>query len=106
LLEQSSFGYTNLEHALRTSYRDLNRSRRHGRRVGLLITDGKITAGGDPLPLASSFDALHVIMTEDLNMDREMCRQLAAAGHGRLLPLYRFESLPRLIYGILRAIAR
>lgn len=106
IFEQASFGYTNLEAALLTAARDLVRSSRHGRRVGVLITDGGVTEGGNPLPLAARFDALHVVMTEDPNMDRALCHALATAGRGRLFALKNFESLPALFCQLLRVITR
>ncbi|MCL5271585.1 MAG: VWA domain-containing protein [bacterium] len=106
IFEEARFGYTNLEAALTTAARDLARGSRRSRSVGVIITDGSVTQGGNPLSLAARFDALHVIMIEDLNMDRDLCRALADAGHGRLFALQSFEALPRLFAQVLRVIIR
>ena len=49
---------------------------------------------------------LRVIMTEDLNMDRDLCHAQASAGHGHLFALQRFETLPALLCQFLLLINR
>ena len=47
LLSEPARGYTNIEAALRLGGREIGRGR-NPRKAGLLITDGVVTAGGDP----------------------------------------------------------
>jgi hypothetical protein len=93
MLDQPVRGYTNVAAALELGAAELERGR-NPRRSGLLITDGVVTAGGAPLPLAHRFPKLFVLLTEDYKMDPELCRQLADAGHGDVFPVRTVRDLP------------
>ena len=54
ILEVPAVGYTNIEAALGEGLRQLA-SGRHKNRVAILISDGKYTAGGDPIPVAARY---------------------------------------------------
>ena len=93
MLDQPVHGYTNIAAALELGAAELERGR-DPRRSGLLITDGVVTAGGDPLVMAHQFPRLFVLLTEDYKMNPELCRQLADAGHGDVFPVRAYRDLP------------
>ena len=62
ILSLQAYGYTNIRQALELG---LDEIKRYDRKIGILITDGDWTYGGDPLQTARRFDELHVIGTED-----------------------------------------
>jgi Mg-chelatase subunit ChlD len=79
MLDQPVRGYTNIAAALELGAAELERGR-NPRRSGLLISDGVVTAGGDPLPFAHRFPRLFVLLTED--QDDPAFAGLADAGRG------------------------
>ncbi len=93
ILRLPARGYTNLEDALETGSRELNRCT-HARRTGLLITDGVYTVGGDPSRFASQFTRLHVLMTQDYKVNEDLCIKLARLGRGELFRIERLEDMP------------
>lgn len=50
------------------------------RKIGILVSDGWLNTGGDPLAMVSSFDRLHVI--ELPGGDPDLCNQMAKLGKG------------------------
>lgn len=96
ILRLPARGYTNLEDALQTGQRELDRCR-HARRTGLLITDGIYTVGGDPCAWAAKFPRLHVLMTQDYKVDAELCLKLARLGRGELWRVERLEDMPAMM---------
>jgi Mg-chelatase subunit ChlD len=105
MLDQPVRGYTNVAAALELGAAELERGR-NPRRSGLLITDGVVTAGGDPLPLAHRFPHLHVLLTEDYKMNPELCRRLADAGHGDVFPVRAFRDLPARLLDVANRVLR
>lgn len=105
ILEVPALGYTNIEDALTCGLAELARGRQR-ERFGIIITDGKYTAGGDPLPLAARFPRLFVLATEDYKMDRDLCRSLAARGHGRSFPIDDYAELPHALSSLLNEVLR
>ncbi len=93
MLDQPVHGYTNIAAGLERGAAELERGR-NPRRSGLLITDGVVTAGRDPLPHAYRFPRLFVLLTEDYKMNPELCRRLADAGHGDVFPVRAYRDLP------------
>jgi len=96
ILDVPAMGYTNIEAALSEGINELALGI-HKNRIGILISDGKYTAGNDPLPMASRYDFLHVILTGDFNTDPAASVAMASAGHGRLYKAPNFQSLPRVL---------
>jgi Mg-chelatase subunit ChlD len=94
VLSQPARGFTNLEDALAEGRTEMLRGDER-RTVGLLITDGVSTAGGDPVPLAADFPRLHVLLTEDYVMDEEICRRIARLGRGETFLVRGYADLPR-----------
>jgi Mg-chelatase subunit ChlD len=105
ILDAPVLGYTNIEAALATGLAQLRRGRA-ALKVGILLTDGKHTAGGDPEPTARRYRRLEVLMTEDYNMDRDACQRLAAAGHGHVTEVRRYRHLPDRLLELLRSLQR
>lgn len=93
ILRLPARGYTNLEEALEKGSRELARCK-HSRRVGLLITDGVYTVGGDPSRWAPDFPRLHVLMTQDGKVNEELCLKLARLGQGELFRVKQLEDMP------------
>lgn len=62
ILSLQAYGYTNIRQALELGIDEI---KRYDRKIGILITDGDWTYGGDPLQAARLFDELHVIGTEE-----------------------------------------
>ncbi|MFA4964367.1 MAG: AAA family ATPase [Thermoleophilia bacterium] len=92
---------TNIAAALELGAAELERSR-NPRRSGLLITDGVVTMGGDPVHLAHRFPRLFVLFTESQealpSQQRKaepLCRRLADAGRGDVYPVRAYPELPR-----------
>ncbi|HUT23006.1 MAG TPA: vWA domain-containing protein [Sumerlaeia bacterium] len=101
ILDAPMLGYTNIEAGLRRGAEQLRRGRAPVK-VGILLTDGKHTEGGDPEPAARLFRRLEVLMTLDHNMDRDCCYRLARAGRGRVTEVRRYAHLPERLLGLLR----
>ncbi|MCZ7628656.1 MAG: hypothetical protein M5U19_06165 [Microthrixaceae bacterium] len=76
------FGITDLGLALRTAADQLSRSAAR-RRVAVLLSDCRATAGGDPLPHAAGIDEVAVLAPADDTADAEA---FAAALGGPLVP--------------------
>ncbi len=100
ILDVPALGYTNIESAL-TEGREQLRRGAHKNQVGILISDGKYTAGADPIPVAAGYRALYVLLIGDFNTDPEACRDMAATGHGRVYSAPNFQSLPRTLHRLL-----
>jgi MoxR-like ATPase len=64
VLSLDARGYTNIREALQLSIAEV---RAYDKKIGILLTDGDWTYGGDPLQIARLFDRLHVIGLEDPN---------------------------------------
>jgi len=86
ILDVPALGYTNIESALREGLTQLGLGR-HKNRVGILISDGKYTAGE--------------VLIGDFNTDPEACRSMASSGHGRVYRAPNFQSLPRTLHRLL-----
>jgi Mg-chelatase subunit ChlD len=94
LLSQPARGFTNIEDALAVGRRELVAGD-NPRKVGLLITDGVYTAGGDPMAEAARFPRLYVLLTEDYVMDEDLGARMARAGHGSVVRVSGYDDLPR-----------
>jgi Mg-chelatase subunit ChlD len=105
MLDQPMRGYTNIAAALEAGAAELERGR-NPRRSGLLITDGVVTAGPDPLPFAHRFPRLFVLLTEDYKMNPELCRRLADAGRGDVFPVRAYRDLPARLLTVANRVLR
>lgn len=105
ILEVPAIGYTNIEAALAEGIQQLALGR-HKNRVGILLTDGKYTAGADPILQAARYRTLHVVLLGDFNTDPDACQAIAKTGHGRLFKAQAFHELPRTLYRLLNDLLR
>jgi MoxR-like ATPase len=103
---------TNIAAALEFGAAELERSR-NPRRSGLLITDGVVTMGGDPVHLAHRFPRLFVLFTasQDALPSQQrkaepLCRDLADAGRGDLFPVRAYPELPRRLLDVANRVLR
>jgi len=102
MLDLQTGGTTNIEEALQKGLEELEQIRElEG--TGILITDGWVTKGGDPLRVAVKYPKLHVIQVP-LGVgggDPDMCRNLATAGRGRYSYVHDFSELPHAVLNII-----
>lgn len=83
LLALRGHGVTDVGLALRAARTQLDRSR-SGRRIAVLVSDCRVTQGGDPSPHAAGIDEIAIIAPADDTADAEA---LAAAIGARWVPL-------------------
>lgn len=78
-----------------------------GRRTStVLLTDGKYTAGRDPAYLAGRFSNLVVLKMGSEKASLPLCRELAQKGSGTLREVAKLESLPLVMYGLVKDLLR
>ncbi|UCE81148.1 MAG: AAA family ATPase [Methanobacteriota archaeon] len=104
LLEFSAGGYTNIESALREGSEALSKAETRNR-VGVIITDGNYTVGGDPAIVARSFRRLFVVMIAGHDCQPETCNDIARNGRGHMYTVSRFDEVPRVLYKVMRVVA-
>lgn len=101
MLDIQTGGLTNIEEALQEGLEQLNELR-EAEGVGILVTDGWVTSGGNPVGVAAKYPKLHVIQVP-LGLgggDSEMCMNLAMAGRGRYSYIHDHYWLPQAIMKI------
>jgi Mg-chelatase subunit ChlD len=98
ILALRGYGTTDLALALRVARDQLARSTAR-RKVVVLLSDGRPTAGSDPLVEARRFEELHVLAPEG---DTEDAEPLARAGGGRCVGLSRPTAIPDALAALLR----
>ena len=101
MLDLKPGGSTNIQEALEKSLEQLE-IKRELKRIGILITDGWVTKGGDPIKIAKRHPELSVIQVP-IGIgggDSHMCMNLAKAGRGRYCHIHNFYELPRAIMHI------
>jgi Mg-chelatase subunit ChlD len=95
-------GFTNITQGLKVGWKEA--SAHSKRRVGLLMTDGRYTEGGDPLEAAAQFDFLAVLHLHGPGSSLEASQAMAAKGKGICLEVNEFAHLPQQLYNTLRQI--
>ncbi len=103
MLDLQPGGLTNIEEALQKELEELEKHREL-ESTGILITDGWVTKGKDPVKIAEKYQRLHVIQVP-LGVgggDSEMCMNLAKAGRGKYSYVRDFYQLPRAIMNIMK----
>jgi MoxR-like ATPase len=103
MLDIQPGGLTNIEEALQKGLEELEKLREL-ESTGILITDGWVTKGKDPVKTAEKYRRLHVIQVP-LGVgggDSEMCMSLAKAGRGKYSYVHDFYQLPRAIMNIMK----
>jgi len=106
-LDVPAQGYTHLEDGMKAALkivRNLNTSNRPASAV--LLTDGKYTAGRDPSYLASSFPHLVVLKMGRERASQALCVELAQKGHGILKEVGDLETLPNVMYALVKDLLR
>ena len=100
LLSLRGKGRTDLALALRTAARELAREPA-AERLAIVLSDCRVTAGGDPLQALSGLDRVDVLGTADEPDAVAAGRALAARGGGRYLPATRFRELQSSLVALL-----
>ncbi|GEM_PF-583104 len=104
-LDVPAQGYTHLEDGMRSALSLVKQARALGQGAipsTVLLTDGKYTAGRDPSYLAGRFPHLMVLKMGRERSSLELCRELARKGQGVLKEVDDLESLPSVMYGIVK----
>jgi len=103
MLEVQTGGATNIRLAIQKGYEMLCSSRT-SQKIGILVTDGWATIGGDPVEVAKRFDRLHVlgISFGRGGSDPVLNAKMARAGKGKYMHVKNFDDLPLAIAKILR----
>lgn len=86
LLDRRVRGLTNLALGLEVGRELLTHPRTHDRRV-VLLTDAIHNAGPDPRLVAARLPRVDVLLDATAHHDAELARELAAEGHGVMVPL-------------------
>lgn len=108
-LDVPAQGYTYLEAGLKEA---LSLSRRarvtgYGNRCStILLTDGKYTAGKDPVYLAPRFSHLVVLKMGRERSSLPLCQDLARLGQGSLKEIGELEELPQTLYTVVKDLLR
>ncbi|MCB9777971.1 MAG: VWA domain-containing protein [Alphaproteobacteria bacterium] len=106
ILEVPAQGYTNIESGLQRALGELRRSHRR-ERVGILMSDGVANMGGNPIPWAARYPALHVVQVgEEDKLGRAACEGMARAGHGRHYRAATYDALPQVVRRLVRDVFR
>jgi len=103
MLDLQPGGLTNIEDALHKGLEELEKFREL-ESAGVLITDGWVTKGRDPIEIAEKYPRLHVIQVPLAvgGGDSEMCINLAKAGRGKYSYVHDFYELPRAIMNTMK----
>jgi len=106
ILEIPASGYTNIYDALNKGLIELNKSKSKGK-LGVIITDGYYTVGPNPIPMASQYPNLFVLMvnSEQSTANEKLCSEMAKVGHGQLFSILNIEEVPNILYNALRDMA-
>jgi len=101
MLDLKPGGSTDIEAALTRGLQELERLMQlEG--AGVLITDGWVTRGGNPVEMAAKYHKLDVIQVPlgTGGGDSEMCKRLATAGSGNYSYVSDFYQLPHAIMSV------
>ncbi|MEM2193002.1 MAG: AAA family ATPase [Candidatus Methanomethylicia archaeon] len=99
-------GLTNIEDGLRKGLEQIEQLREDvSDRLGIIVTDGWVTAGRDPLDVAAKYSKLHVLQI-GIGGGRlesvELAESMAKVGHGIHILIEGFNELPYALMNILR----
>jgi len=108
-LDVPAQGYTHLEDGMKAALVQVKLAQSSG--LGrppsvVLLTDGKYTAGRDPGYLAPRFPHLVVLKMGKERASLELCRELASRGRGVLREVDELDSLPSIMYGVVKDLLR
>ncbi|MEM2561321.1 MAG: vWA domain-containing protein, partial [Candidatus Bathyarchaeia archaeon] len=108
ILNLKTGGLTNIKEALEKGAEELNliQTREQvGERIGIIVTDGWVTAGGDPRDAAIRFPKLHVVQVGiggGMQDSVDLAKDLARIGKGEYIFVEDFSELPNCIMRIFR----
>ena len=110
-LDVPAQGYTHLEDGVQRSLqmvKDVRAQSGSGARPAsaVLLTDGKYTAGKDPSYLARGFNHLVVLKMGKDRSSLALCQEMARLGHGVMKEVSNLESLPNVMYGVVKDLLR
>lgn len=108
-LDVPAQGYTHLEDGMKAALKLVKSAKASGNGrppSAVLLTDGKYTAGKDPAYLAARFPHLVVLKMGQERASLELCRDLAKRGRGALREVGELESLPSIMYGVVKDLLR
>jgi len=108
-LDVPAQGYTHLEDGMKCALRLVREIQSIGRgkmASTVLLTDGKYTAGKDPVYLAQCFPHLVVLKMGHETSSLELCLEMAKLGNGALREVEDLSSLPRIMYGVVKDLIR
>lgn len=109
ILNLNCGGLTNIEDGLKKGNEqiDLCASREDlAETMGIIVTDGCASEGGDPIVPARNYQKLHVVQVDmgvSASSNEKVCEGIASAGHGTHTFVGEFNSLPYAIMNILRS---
>jgi Mg-chelatase subunit ChlD len=103
MLDIQAGGSTNIGEGLEAGFEQLSKNIAHEKK-GVIITDGWVTVGKEPLEIARKFPMLHVIQVPIGygGSDTEMCENLAREGRGKRIYVSTYSELPRAVLEILK----
>lgn len=94
ILSMRPQGCTDIARGLEVGLKEIARARAQDR-IGIVISDGWLNTGPDPLPLVRQFTRLHVI--ELPGGDHNLCTRMAQVGRGIVAPVRELHEVPRAI---------
>lgn len=103
MLEITPRGATDIGIALDKGLEQLYKKVTH-EKIGIIVTDGWVTAGDDPADFARNYPKLHVLQVP-IGIgggDDQMCIVMAQEGRGKRLKIKDFEEIPKAILEILK----
>jgi hypothetical protein len=98
-------GFTNIELGLKTSQKWIQESHYPQTRV-ILVSDGRYTEGKDPVELARQFPFVYPIKIGKDPTGREVMREIADTGMGRLNEVREMKDLPKMLLQMIRTWVR
>jgi len=108
ILNLETAGLTNIEEALKKGFEELeslHAQEQVGERMGIIVTDGWVTAGGDPREIAGHFPKLHVLQVGiggGMQESEDLAKDLAEIGGGEYIFVRDFGELPHDVMRVFR----
>jgi len=108
ILNLKTAGLTNIEEALKKGVEELESLQAQeqvGERMGIIVTDGWVTAGGDPREIAGYFPKLHVLQVGiggGMQESEDLAKDLAKIGGGEYIFVRDFGELPHDVMRVFR----
>lgn len=96
-------GATDIDKALEEGLKQLSKRVVH-EKFGIIVTDGWVTQGKDPVEVAKNYPRLHVLQVPIAvgGGDDQMCAILAQKGRGKHIKIKNFEEIPTAILEMLK----